>query len=149
MSALCQMGVAHMRTDGDMGGQGALGSTPWTSSNRCSEHPLHWYAGLSSQWIAHLLGVWEQMWELSLLGCQAQDHSSRHTSAPLEWRQASRCGKIWLGHGPWRMSYRPLASNLATTNSTCWRPLVSRHSASHHRKLAWCNWHSPWKKKIR
>ena len=25
---------------------------------------------------------------------------------------------------PWRMLYRPLASNLATANYTCWRPLV-------------------------
>ena len=31
---------------------------------------------------------------------------------------------------PWRMSYRLFASDLATINSTCWRPLVSRHSGS-------------------
>ena len=44
-------------------------------------------------------------------------------------------GSGWV-MAPHRMSYRPLASDLATANSTCWRSLISRGCASNHRKLA-------------
>ena len=61
-------------------------------------------------------------------------------------------GSGWV-MAPCRMLYRALAFDLATANSTCWRPLVPRcptfshrHSVSNHRKLVLCNLHSLWKK---
>ena len=120
--------------------------TPWPGSERPGGHPLHWHTGCHLSGYVTPLGFGDRWGSFGLLGCWMWDHSSRHPPVPLGDRQANRCGRLCPGHVPWRMSYRPSASDLATSNSTYWRPLVSRHSASHHRKLAWCSWCSPWKK---
>ena len=139
--------------------------TPQSSSNRPGGHPLHWHIEVSSQWVCCPLGVGGQtrgplFWftqgcSFSPLGCQARDQCGRHPHLYLLGRGRATdvrgSGQVMV---PCRMLYRPLAFDLVTMNSSCWRPLVPRcsassyrHSTFQHRKLAWCSWHSPWKKK--
>ena len=115
---------------------------PLTHSDRLGEYPHVNMQGISS---VHRLPprVREQMgelWPFGLLGETIAVGTYLHLLGRGRSADVERSGWVMA---PQRMSYRTSASDLATANSTCWRLLVSRHSTSHHRKLARHTWCSP------
>ena len=73
-----------------------------------------------------------------------------HGGSGVRWCLLAGCWAIniaawvWVPHKSW---YNSSTLDLATANSTFWRPAVSRCWASLCKRLAWCNMCRPWKEK--
>ena len=74
-----------------------------------------------------------KLWPLGLLGQAVAVDTHLHLLGRGRPTDVERSGWVMASQ---MMSYSPSASDQATTNSTCWRSLVSRHSAFHCTELA-------------